>query len=94
MNNISLLLDSARGVYIPQNFVESYDAESWHIKHEDAVILLTGINHDYYWETWDSVLSYAYCIENEHKFTLHQDSDLWAVCLDNMSDEEYEEFFY
>ena len=77
-----LLLDDARGQYIPQNFaeivkrewVEGVDREQW-------AILEAGPEHEWYWETWDEVLNSAVLIRSPsgEKFTLYQDGNLWII---------------
>ena len=91
-DNVILLLDNARGIYIPRDFVESCDfgEDGWQgVTEEDREILLDP-EHDWYWETWDSVLSNSHYIDKPSGkvYHLHQDGDLWAVCHDSMTDEE------
>jgi hypothetical protein len=81
------------GQYIPQNFIRDVDRELWHVSPENAAILDTGPDAEYYWETWDDVLGSAYYMDGSNKYTLHQDGDLWALCPELMSNEEYENFF-
>ena len=82
MTNVSikiseLFADSARGIYIPQHFAESYATEKWkYIDADDIQILLVGPNHQFYWDAWDSVLNNAETICGG---VLHQDGDLWVV---------------
>lgn len=93
MNGQVLLLDSHRGIYIPQNFAEMFNY--WQgISKEDKDILLYGPEHQDYWNVWDDVLCMAFYVdENENTWELHQDQDLWAVCTALMSEVEYSEFF-
>lgn len=94
MSGIDILLSDSRGVYIPQNFVEIFDAEDWGIKDEDRDVLLAGPDHEHYWETWDSVtVSASYTDKNGNIWYLWQDGDLFAICDHLMTDEEYEGFF-
>ena len=99
MNAIVLLLDSARCVYIPRDFVtdqfgelNSDRIEKWGIEHKDAEILVAGPEHDLYWETWDDVMGYAECTVDGDKYILQQDGDLWAICVNRMSTEEKQNF--
>lgn len=97
---VTLILSDARGVYIPRDFVtDKYNeiivvhCKAWGIKDEDAEILASGPDHEYYWETWDDVLNYAcYTDEEGNKYFLSQDGDLWAFCYDRMTDEEKSNF--
>ena len=94
MEAIVCLLDSARGIYIPQNFAELFDADEWGISEEEVEILLDGPDNELYWETWDCVISYAeYTDANGNTFRLHQDGDLFAYCIERMSPEEQRDFF-
>lgn len=91
-DNVILLLSDARGIYIPRDFVESvnFGEDGWQgVSAEDREILLNP-DHEWYWETWDSVLSNAHFVHKDSGkvYHLHQDGDLWAVCYDSMTDEE------
>ena len=93
---VTLILSDTRGVYIPRDFVtDDYNelavdhCTAWGINQEDAEILASGPDHEYYWETWDDVLSNARYVDEEgNKYFLSQDGDLWALCYDRMTDEE------
>ena len=91
-SGIELLLNSARGVYIPQNFVECFDANEWHLSQYDVKELSNPAN-EFYWDAWNSVLDTAYFVDNEgNKWTLFQDGDLWALCFELMTGEELDNF--
>ena len=92
-NGIVLMMSDSYGVYIPHHFLDC--RIGWHgIAPEDAEIIAQGPDHEWYWEAWDSVLNNAFWIDAEgHRFTLHQDGDLWAICPDLMTNEEYQNFF-
>ena len=91
-SGIALLLNSARGVYIPQNFVECVDADEWHLSEYD-VKELSDYNNDFYWDAWNSVLDTAYFVDGPgNKWTLSQDGDLWALCFELMTEEELDNF--
>lgn len=80
MTYTTLFLDSARGVYIPQNFAESISLEDWTgIKPEDLETLKEGPDAEFYWDVWTSVLD---CAESKDGYVLHQDGDLWLVKRD------------
>ena len=94
INGIELLLDSWRGIYIPQDFVKIYDPQEWGITEEDADILASGPDNELYWETWDDVIHNAeYTDKNGYKYHLYPDGDLFAYCLDRMTPEEQQEWF-
>lgn len=91
MKAIEILLSGAHGEYIPKFFAEGYTG--WGLLHDDAKILLEGPENEFYWETWDDVLGYARKLVDGETYTLHQDDDLFAICADSMTNEEYENFF-
>ena len=73
-------LDSARGIYIPQNFAELIDVQDWTgIDAEDVQVLRSGPDHESYWDVWQDVLDYA---ETRDGRVLYQDGDLWLVARD------------
>ena len=96
MSGMELLLADRHGVYIPQTFAEDFGGDAWGIDEDshDWLALLAGPETDAYWDAWDSVLSRATHTDSKgNVWTLHQDGDLWAVCPELMTDEEYEEYF-
>lgn len=100
MRNVNLVLDSARGVYIPRDFVtdsqggiDRAHCQKWHINEDDALLLALGPEQEWYWETWEQVLNNAHCMVDGKRFALHHDGDLFAVALDSMSESEIVEFF-
>lgn len=84
---IACILDGARGIYIPQAFVNGFDLKKWHVSKDDADILKEGPDHEFYWDTWDDVLSRAWLKDGKHKWTLYQDGDLFIVRDDYKWDE-------
>lgn len=101
MDNLILLLDGARGIYIPQTFAEDFlDGVTtkgyWTGVDPEAVeILKAGPDHELYWETWEQVLNNAEWIETatEEAYRLHQDGDLWAYKVSAAEAGELDEFF-
>lgn len=100
MKNVNLLLNSARGVYIPRDFVtDQYfnvdlkHCQKWHVHDDDALLLALGPDIEWYWETWERVLNNTHCTIDGKRFTLHHDGDLFAVALDSMTEDEITEFF-
>lgn len=93
MSGMNLLLSDSRGVYIPRDFADF--GEHWlGVKAEDLEILAAGPDHEHYWDAWDAVLGAAtYVDEKCNVWHLSQDGDLWAVCPDLMTDEEYYGYF-
>lgn len=101
---LQLLVDGHHGVYVPEVFANNTDFHiGWKGITEDDIILLKlgqGIDKEYnadcpiYWEIWDDVLSNAtYTDKDGHEWFLYQDGDLWAVCAELLTDEEYLNFF-
>lgn len=89
LDNASLLLSDRHGIYIPKVFAESFS--DWGISDGDKTILTTGPDHEWYWETWDSVMEYVKFVKNNVVYRLYQDGDLWAVPeADYMADDECE----
>lgn len=91
-DNVILLLSDARGVYIPRDFVRDFNfgEDGWQGVSTEAQDNLIDPYEQDYWEWWDSVLSNAYFVDKTDGkvYHLHQDGDLWAVCFEQMSDEE------
>ena len=93
MENINLLLDSARGQYIPRDFIQGFDLTKFSGISESDIETLQNPDNEWYWESWESVLNNAeYKHEDGRIFTLHQDGDLWLICYDNMTEEEKQNF--
>lgn len=107
MSGIKLLLNSARGTYIPRDFVQDFAIECKESDKEAAkngkawlgieasdVIACEDPNNEWYWEAWLDILNDAYWIdESDNKWTLWQDGDLFAVCDALMTKEEYLNFY-
>lgn len=79
---VELLLSDHYGVYVPQMFAETYlmnaDFEGetgWHrIVPKDVKTLLTGPDHQWYWETWDDVVQdVRYTDDNGNKWYIYCD---------------------
>lgn len=97
MKGVNHLVNSAHGIYVPQVFVKYAEAYGWIIPphHSDDVASIEeGPESEYYWESWESLLSMPSRVDEEgNRWTLHQDGDLFEVCDDLLSDEEYEIFW-
>lgn len=88
------LLDSSRGICIPQVFANDYFPNEWDIDSEDVTVLQNGPDDEEYWDTWDIVLNNASLTDRDgNVWRLYQDGDLWAVCYELMSDETSRSFF-
>jgi len=94
MSGIEVLLSDRNGVYIPQIFAENF-ASGWEAMSEwDLGVLKSGPEHESYWDVW------SWCTDNlihtdksGNKWRLYQDGDLFAICEEIMSEEEYLNFF-
>lgn len=92
--SITLLLDGSRGVYLPRDFANLFDTKVWQgISPHNVTVLLQGPDHPHYWEVWDEVLDTAFYMSDQDKYTLYQDDDLFTLCAELMSDEEYLNMF-
>jgi hypothetical protein len=91
-NGIELLISDTHGIYIPQRWA-MYCQDMDGVRPENMEILKKGPDHPWYWEAWDEVLGLAHSIIDGKKWYLWQDGDLFAVCDELMTDEEYENFF-
>ena len=93
-NAVSLLLDGARGIYIPRDFVEDFDLADWHISPESwEAQACADPESEGYWDAWNQILDRAYYIDADgNRFDLYQDGDLWALCYDKMTAEEHQNF--
>lgn len=49
-----LLIDGNRGIYVPQAYAQEYPDT---LDACDRDILLSGPEHEYYWDTWDNVIN-------------------------------------
>ena len=78
-----LWLSDSRGIYIPRDFARSFADRAKSVdgvSAEDWAILEAGPDHEFYWETWDDVLSDAIITdENGIMYHVHQDGDCWLV---------------
>ena len=98
-----IALSDRNGVYIPQlycNHVDEKIAKKMNILMEDVLICQSGPDHEWYWESWDAIISNAEWIEPQKfysdgewevkdvKWYLHQDGDLWEVPEGFYFDEE------
>ena len=93
MQAIEILLSDARGIYIPRDFVEGFDVTKWNLDPDSwAVQTCADPDAPDYWEAWDEILSSAYYTHEGNVWNLSQDGDLFAYCLELMTDEEKQNF--
>ena len=77
-----LYLDSARGVYIPRDFAQSFASTKYisGVSNTDLEILEEGPNGALYWDVWTDVLNNAIITGDDGiPYFLSQDNDLWLI---------------
>lgn len=80
---IEHLLSDSLGIYLPQEFAESFDLKEWGIDDPEVEeILLEGPDHELYWEVWDEVIQDAHFTKDGEEWGLYQDGDLFAFRTD------------
>lgn len=93
MRNVNLILDSARGQFIPRDFVQGFKVSKFSGISPEDVQELQNPENENYWETWESVLNNAsYLHDDGRLFTLHHDGDLFLICVESMTSQEKENF--
>jgi len=91
-----LFLSDARGVYIPRDFAQSWDAEERarrvaNVTNEDWAILEAGPEHPEYWDAWQEVCDSAIVTDdNGVRYHVNQDGDCWLVPTEMTWDDEAE----
>ena len=94
MSGINILVSDHHGIYVPQVFVNDTDIKMWdNISSDDWEIVREGPDHEWYWESWNTITNNATYSEGGNVWRLFQDGDLWAYCPELMTEEEYENFF-
>ncbi len=88
-STIELLLDDARGIYIPQAFYKGFDFDTWGLKLDDYKELSSPDNEGY-WDAWDDLIRDAAFHDKattdddeDHIWHLYQDGCLFAVRNDH-----------
>lgn len=77
---IELLLDGARGVYIPRDAARELNWVPNTASPQDLKILESGPDHEWYWEAWETVLDNGKLMSSNGSYwTLYQDGDLFAI---------------
>ena len=77
-----LYLDSARGIYIPRDFAQSFASTKYisGVSNTDLEILEEGPNGALYWDVWTDVLDNAIITGDDGiPYLLFQDNDLWLI---------------
>lgn len=87
---IDLLCDSHHGIYIPQIMADRLVSSGWKGIDPEDVTTCKDPDDEWYWEAWDSILNNAYYIDEEdQRWFLYQDGDLFAVMEDLDIDEHF-----
>ena len=77
------MLDSARGIYLPQGFAQCYNMQEWGISDKDEEILLAGPDDEEYWDCWYNVMFNARYHDKDADIMWHlyqgESGDLFAV---------------
>ena len=84
-DGLVLLLSDARGIYIPRDFM---DFENWQGVTGWQREQLQDPENEFYWDAWSDVLNNATYEKDGYTYQLMQDGDLWAYCLELMTEEE------
>jgi hypothetical protein len=89
-----LILSDSRGIYIPRDFCEGMgadDAARIGVSFDDVLICQAGPDHEWYWESWQSILDSANVTDaNGNRWQLYQSGDLWEIPADC----ELPDYFY
>lgn len=74
------LIDANRGIYIPKIFAQRYTQYCVNgICQEQIDILLSGPDHDEYWNAWEEVVNEVEFLFDGTLCTLYENNDLFAV---------------
>ena len=102
MEAVILILNGARGRYIPRDFIgdESGDitedhCTAWGLTTDNRSCWEGAIDHclGHYWDCWIWIIDNAkYTTPEGDIYRLHQDDDLWGVCYEKMTEEEKKNF--
>ena len=80
MENMFCIIDSNRGIYIPQQFAKIWgDSVQSGMDEEQKTILLAGPDHLEYWDVWEEVVNEVVFLFDSEKHNLYEDGDLFAV---------------
>ena len=84
-----LLIDDHHGVYVPYVFQSEFKHDVWQGISDVDWQDITDSDNEHYWDAWEDILINAVHVDEDgHKWTLHQDGDLWAVREDHKWEDE------
>ena len=89
LDAVEILLSDCRGTYIPRDFIANFDITEWNIPIDHwSADACADPDCDIYWDAWNYILDNAYYTNAGNVWFLYQDGDLFAYCLELMTDEE------
>ena len=90
---VEILLSDARGQYIPRDFTTTYNLTQWGYAAQQAIEIsndLSNPENEYYWDAWETILNNAkHTTPEGNAYRLHHDGDLFAICDELMTDDDY-----
>ena len=95
MENVKCIVGGAHGVYVPMVFAQTVNRALLSGVSNETLDYLTkeeSVEDDGFWDAWDSVLNNARISDNGKIYHLHQDSDLFIIDWDNLTEDESEAF--
>jgi len=90
---IQLLVSDSWGMLIPQSFVRNYEFTGADEKDIETCDRGPDPENEWYWEAWENICRDAFVTIKDNKYRLYQDGDLFGICEEILTDDEYEAFF-
>ena len=80
MEKMFCIIDSNRGIYIPQQFAKNWGSSCISgVSLRELEILINGPENPDYFDVWDDILLSVHFMFDGVECTLYEDNDLWAV---------------
>ena len=95
MQNVECIVDGAHGVFVPVVFAQTVNRallSGVAVETLEYLAKEESVEDDGFWDAWDSVLNNARINIKGKIYHLHQNSDLFIIDWDNITDEESEAF--
>ena len=97
MQAVEIFASCERGQYIPKFFANAATYEwDWGVadEHEAKRVLMSGPDHEEYWDVWATVLDNAKFnwLDNTWWLAMGENGDLFTICPELMTEEEKENF--
>jgi hypothetical protein len=88
LDSVSLILCDS------DNEIDAAHCSAWGLTPDNAHNWSDAADPDSegYWDAWAYVLDNARFVHDGDTYTLYQDGDLWALCVERMSEEEKTNF--